>query len=138
MFYSSWHRSVPSSNRSVPWSSKINLMSIWSKKLSLEIKITTHYFELCLLLIKSNNLYLVSPRMNQTLYFISLGLIWWWTYLSFKLLSFFLSHKTKKYKIYSSSLFPFIISVKFGLSITNSVSDSLHESKVTEVIVSSA
>ena len=46
--------------------------------------------------------------------------------------------KPKKYKIYSSSLFPFIISLKFGLPHTNSVSDSLDESKVTEVIVSSA
>ena len=48
------------------------MMLDWPKMLSLKIKITTHYFEHFFLLIKSNNLYLVSPRMNQTLCFISL------------------------------------------------------------------
>ena len=41
---------------------------------------------------------------------------------------FFLSHKTRKYKIYLSSLFPFIISVKFGLPLTNPISVGIRAS----------
>ena len=43
-------------------------------------------------------------------------------------LVFFLSHKTRKYKIYLSSLFPFIISVKFGLPLTNPISVGIRAS----------
>jgi len=51
-----------------------------------------------------------------------------WVYLAgeliypFKLLTVFSYPINQKIKIYSSSLFPFIISVKFGLPLTNLVS----------------